>query len=238
MTPNKLLILIVGFLIFVFIYNNNLIRKFYNIITIRHDIRLSKSSGYCSRDSIGYLKYLKKKYHFTFNPKVINFENSSPNSNWAVYDNNFEDNDDHIILLNYPKTNFILFKPKGRIFFSRETANHQNGILEILFDLKENQMDFNSEILIYRKKDNVNDDKEIIYKDYFNQAIVANLPVSIKYKTEKINSIYKPIYIEMPGLTEEQISKINRIILNLEHKYNLEKLKILDNHDKCYYVYE
>ena len=75
-----------------FIYNNNLIRKFYNIITTKHDIRLSESSGYCSKDSIGYLKYLKKKYNFTFNPRVINFENSSPSSNWPVYDNNL-DND-------------------------------------------------------------------------------------------------------------------------------------------------
>tara|TARA_Y100000590_G_scaffold467558_1_gene646849 strand:+ start:71 stop:805 length:735 start_codon:yes stop_codon:yes gene_type:complete len=244
LTSKKLLILIVTFLIFVFIYNNNLIRKFYNILTVKHDIRLSKNGGYCSGSSIGYLKYLKKKYNFNFNPRVINYENSAANSNWAVYDNNFKDKDSHIILLNYPKTNFILFKRKGRIFISTDTANHQNGILEILFDLKLNQINLNSQIVIYRKRSTDNNDKEIIYKDYLNETIVANVPISINYKTEKINNIYKLIYIEIPGLTEKQISQINTITLNLEHKYNLEKLKIIDSHNhdtgdaKCLYTYE
>ena len=238
MTSKKILILLVGLLILVFIYNNNLIRKFYNIITTKYDIRLSESSGYCSKDSIGYLKYLKKKYNFTFNPRVINFENSSPSSNWAVYDNNFEDKDDHIILLNYSKKSFLIFKPNGKIFISNQTANYQIGILEILFNLKQNQIDFNSEILIYRKKEAASDDKEIIYKGYFNQTIFKNVPVSIKYKTKKINNIYKPIYIEMSGLTEKQILKINTITLNLEHKFNLNNLKIIDNYENCYYVYE
>ena len=238
MTSKKILILLAGLLIFVFIYNNNLIRKFYNIITIKHDTRLSKSSGYCSKDSIGYLKYLKKKYNFTFNPRVINFENSSPSSNWAIYDNNFEDKNDHIILLNYSKKSFLLFKPNGKIFISNKTANYQNGIVEILFNLKQNQIDFNSEILIYKKKEAVSDNKEIIYKGYLNQTIFKNIPVPIKYKTEKINDIYKPFYIEMPGLTEKQILKINTITLNLEHKFNLNNLKIIDNYENCYYVYE
>ena len=77
--------------------------------------------------------------------------------------------------------------------------------MEILFNLKKNQIDFKSEILIYRKGETDSDDKEIIYKGYFDKTIFKNVPVSIKYKTEKINNIYKPTYIEMPGLTEKQI---------------------------------
>ena len=42
----------------------------------------------------------------------------------------------------------------------------------------------------------------------------------------------------MPGLTEKQILKINSITLNLEHKFNLNNLKIIDNYENCYYVYE
>ena len=238
MTSKIKLTLLVGLLILVFIFNNNLIRKFYNILTITYHTRLAKSSGNCSRDSIGYLKYLKKKYNFTFNPRVINFENASPSSNWAVYNNNFEDKDEHIILLNYTKESFLYFEPLGRIFISNKNAHYQSGILEILFNLKQNKINFDSEILIYRKKEAAIDDKEIIYKGYFNQAIFKNVPVPIKYKTEKINNFYKPIYLEMPGLTEKQILKINSITLNLEHKFDLKNLKIIDNYKNCYYVYE
>ena len=141
-------------------------------------------------------------------------------------------------MLNYTKESFLYFEPLGRIFISNKNAHYQSGILEILFNLKQNKINFDSEILIYRKKEASIDDKEIIYKGYFNQAIFKNVPVSIKYKTEKINNIYKPFYIEMPGLTEKQILKINSITLNLEHKFNLNNLKIIDNYENCYYVYE
>ena len=63
-------VLIIGFLILSFIYNHNLFRKLYNIFVINFESRLTKKSGYCSRESVGFLRMLKKKYKFNFN----NFE--------------------------------------------------------------------------------------------------------------------------------------------------------------------
>ena len=220
-----------------FIYNNNIFRKFYNILSISHDERLSKSSGYCSGDSIGYLKYLKKKYKFIFNPKVINFEDSSPDSNWAVYDNNLKNNDDYKILLNYQKTISMVFKPMDKIFFSSNHAKYQAGIKEIIFNLKSKKMKINYKIIIFRKIEGSNE-KEIIYNGYINQTITNNAAIFINHQNKKINNVYKPIFIEMPGLAEKQILEVKKITLNLENQFNLKKLKVIDNHKNCYYVYE
>jgi hypothetical protein len=237
LTSKKSLILIVGFLIFIFIYNNNLFRKFYNIILIDYDSRLSKSSGFCSGDSVGYLKYLKKKYLFEFNPEVINYENSSPNSDWPIYDNYFKKNYDYKILLNYPKKVLMHFKPLNKYFFSKNTAMHQSGIKEIIFNLKKKEIDFDAEIIIYRQIME-NTKKKIIYKNNFNLSVLDNFPILINYNTSKINAIYQKTFIEINGLDEEDYSKIESITLNLEHKFDLKNYKIIDNYENCYYINE
>jgi len=236
LTSKKLLILIIGFLIFIFIYNNNLIRKFYNIFTIHHEARLIKKSGYCSGESVGYLKYLKNKYDFKFNPQVINFEDTVPNSNWPIYDNNLKDNENYKILLNYPKKIFMVFKPLGNFFFSKHNAMHQKGIIEILFNLNQEKIKINSKILIYLE-DLENNSKNIIYESELDQFISNNIPIPINFETSKINNIYKRIYIGMPGLTNDQRSKINKITLNLEHQFELSNFEIIDKHKNCYYIY-
>ena len=65
----KISILIAGFLVLIFILNQNLFRKFYNIINIDYEDRISKTSGFCSADSAGYLRNLKKKLDL----KIKNF---------------------------------------------------------------------------------------------------------------------------------------------------------------------
>ena len=240
MTSKKILILAIGLLILIFVYNNNLFRKLYNVVAIQHDERLSLRTGFCSRQSVGYLKYLKKKYSFKFNPVVINYKEFS-NSNWPIYDNNYKVDNSHKILLNMPKKVVMIFKPSINLFVTNNTSIHQKGINEILFDLKKNELNFDSEIIIYRKKKS-SKNKEIIYKKYFNQIISDNIPISINYKTSKINDLYRNTFIEMPGLDKEEFSKIKRITLNLDHKYDLKKSKIIDiakdtgEWPNCFYI--
>lgn len=225
-------ILIVGFLVLIFIFNQNLFRKFYNIINFDYESRISKSSGYCSDDSVGYLRYLKKKYNFKFNPTVINYEDSVPDSNWAIYDTRLKDDNTQKVLLNYQNKLFLKFKPSAGNFYSKSTAKYANGISEIYFDLKVESINLSSNLTVYRKNFGINE-KEIIYSKFFDQVIKNNESIKIDYDTKKINNIYKPTFLEINNLNKK---KINSITLVLKNEFDLNNFQILDNYQNCYYV--
>jgi hypothetical protein len=226
-------VLIIGFLILTFIYNHNIFRKLYNIFTINYESRLTKKLGYCSRESVGFLRMLKKKYKFNFNPLIVNYENSVPSSGWSIYDNHNKTDNKHKILLNYPKNLSLYFKPLNKIFYSENAVNHSNGISNIIFDLKDKHIKIDSKIEIYRKTLNK---KEIIYEENFHKLVVNNQIIPIEFKTKKINSIFKPTFIEISNLSGDQIGKINSITLNLDHEFNLMDFTIIEKFNNCYYV--
>ena len=228
-------ILIVGFLILIFIFNQNLVRKFYNIINFDYESRISKSGGYCSDDSVGYLRYLKKKYDFKFNPTVINYEDSVPNSNWAIYDTRLKDDNTHKVLLNYRNKLFLKFEPSVENFYSKNTVKYSSGISEIYFDLKVQSINLSSNLTIYRKNFGIKE-KEIIYSKFFDEIIKNNESIKIDYDTKKINNIYKPTFLEINNLDKEKINKINSITLVLKNEFDLNNFQILNNYGDCYYV--
>ena len=228
-------ILIVGFLVLIFIFNQNLVRKFYNIINFDYESRISKSGGYCSDDSVGYLRYLKKKYDFKFNPTVINYEDSVPNSNWAIYDTRLKDDNTHKVLLKYPNKLFLKFEPSVKNFYSKNTVKYSSGISEIYFDLKVQSINLSSNLTIYRKNFGIKE-KEIIYSKFFDEIIKNNESIKIDYDTKKINNIYKPTFLEINNLDKEKINKINSITLVLKNEFDLNNFQILNNYGDCYYV--
>ena len=226
-------VLIISFLILSFIYNHNLFRKLYNIFIINIESRLTKKHGYCFRESVGFLRMLKKKYKFNFNPLIVNYEDSVPSSGWSIYDNHNKTDKNHKILLNYPKNLSLYFKPLNKIFYSEDTVRHSNGISNIIFDLKDEHIKIDSKIKIYSKTFNT---KEIIYEENFHKLVENNQIIPIEFKTKKINSIYKPIFVEILDLSDNQIGKINSIILNLNHEFNLKDFTIIEKFNNCYYV--
>ena len=228
-------ILIVGFLVLIFIFNQNLVRKFYNIINFDYESRISKSGGYCSDDSVGYLRYLKKKYDFKFNPTVINYEDSVPNSNWAIYDTRLKDDNTHKVFLNYRNKLFLKFEPSVENFYSKNTVKYSSGISEIYFDLKVQSINLSSNLTIYRKNFGIKE-KEIIYSKFFDEIIKNNESIKIDYDTKKINNIYKPTFLEINNLDKEKINKINSITLVLKNEFDLNNFQILNNYGDCYYV--
>ena len=226
-------ILIIGFLILSFIYNHNLFRKLYNIFVINFESRLTKKHGYCFRESVGFLRMLKKKYKFNFNPLIVNYEDAVPDSGWSIYDNHNKTDKNHKILLNYPKNLSLYFKPSNKIFYSEGTVKHSNGISNIIFDLKDKHIRIDSKIKIYRKTLNK---KDIIYEENFHQLVSNNQIIPIQFKTKKINSRYKPTFIEISDLSKDQITNINSITLNLNHEFDLKDFTIIEKFNNCYYV--
>ena len=62
-------------------FYNNLI----NLIKFNEEQRITNFYGYCHDESIGYLKYLKKRYKFDNNPEIVNFIHT-PQTNWSIFD--------------------------------------------------------------------------------------------------------------------------------------------------------
>ena len=228
-------VLIIGFLVLIFVFNQNLFKKLYNIINIDYEDRISNVSGFCSDDSIGYLLSLKKKFNFKFNPQVINYEDSVPDSNWAIYDTNLKNNFDYKILLNYPSELSIKFTPTENYFYSKNTSKYATGLSGIIFDLKVENINFNSEIIIYRKNYG-SEKKEIIYKKLFNEIIYSNELIKIDFNTKKINNIYKPIMLEIQNLDKNKIQNINSIKIILKNEFDLKNFEIIDSYQNCYYI--
>ena len=108
-----------------------------------------------------------------------------------------------------------------------------NGISNIIFDLKDKYIRIDSKIKIYRKPFNK---KKIIYEKNFHKLVENNQIIPIEFKTKKINSRYKPTFIEISDLSEDQIANINSITLNLNHEFDLKNFTIIEKFNNCYYV--
>ena len=224
--------LLISFLILIFIYNQNLFRKFYNVLDINYEDRISKASGFCSDESIGYLNYIKKKFNFNFNPMVINYEDSVPDSNWSIYDVNLKNDSEHKILLNYPEELSLKFYSHKNNFYTKDTVKYAEGISEIYFDLKVPSLYFNSNLMIYRKDFGTNK-KEIIYNKPFKELVKNKQKITLPKNIIKINNIYKPIFLEIKNLEKD---KINNIKVVLKNQFDLNKFEILDSYGNCYYI--
>jgi len=226
-------ILLICFLILIFIYNQNLFRKAHNIVNFTYEKRISKASGFCSKDAVGYLIYLKKKFNFNFNPEVHNYEDSVPNSNWPIYDNNLKNDLNHKILLNYPAKIQLEFYPYKNNFYTKRTLKYGEGISEIYFDLKVPSTSIDSNLVIYTRAYGTNK-KKIIYNKPFNKLVKNQQWIKFPYNKLKINNeIYKTIFLDIDNLQKE----INSIKIIIKNQFDLNKLEILDSYDKrCYYV--
>tara|TARA_B100001057_G_scaffold76680_1_gene71448 strand:+ start:326 stop:751 length:426 start_codon:yes stop_codon:yes gene_type:complete len=107
MKYKKINFLLILFLTILFIEKFQIHKKIYILLTKDPEKRLVDQQGYCGGESVGFIKYLYKKYDFKFIPMIINFDNKVPDSYWSIFKfdkkirMNVFINYDYIILLNY-----------------------------------------------------------------------------------------------------------------------------------------
>ena len=106
----NLLILIISFFIFfIFIQKFNLVTNVYYIINKNFYERLSTSyqkkffSGFCKKESHGYIIFVKTNFEHLSIPKIINFEEFRRKPYWIFFDNPSNISSKKIIILNYNK---------------------------------------------------------------------------------------------------------------------------------------
>ena len=75
-----------------------------------------------------------------------------------------------------------------------------------------------------------------IYNKKINQTISNGEKININFKTENINSRWEKIFLEINNLDKNTGSKIIKIELQLQHKYELSKFQILEKFENCYFI--
>lgn len=107
MNYKKINLLLILLLTILFIENSQIHKKIFILLTKDPEKRLVDQNGYCGGESVGFIKYLYKKYNFKSIPVIINFDNKVPDSYWSIFKfdkkvrKNIFENYDYIILLNF-----------------------------------------------------------------------------------------------------------------------------------------
>tara|TARA_Y100000389_G_C17356664_1_gene461469 strand:- start:354 stop:1085 length:732 start_codon:yes stop_codon:yes gene_type:complete len=208
-----------------------------NIYSNNFDQRINNIYGFCSNESIGYLKYLDKKYRLNNNPKIINYKHT-PNVDWAIINTkkiNLTSNE--IILLNYPGKNIYLNLLResnnkyyiNNLHFYSDKINKIDKIV-LIFDYN---VDVNNLSLdLYSGK---RFGKKKLFKNFNNIYEISQNKYQIDIDLNINQILFEDNYIgfEINNLKNYKIKKIEIMAKN---KFNVSDYKVIDNYDKCFLI--
>ena len=230
----KINILLVTISLFFLLNKTNFIKDFYNVLKFDKNSRIINTYGYCGGESIGYLRYLKNKYDFKSNPKVINFIHT-PSTLWSIYNTKYSNLESNLeILINYPGNEINIEIPQHkREFFELKNRVYSLGraskeIIKLSLDDKTiNKLIVRFYSYDNLKKMNLFNTVEIIKSSSNNQFTINN-------KNNKLNIGERQIYLKLISKKGTYTNKSLKLIF--ENKYQLDKLDILDNYENCYLI--
>lgn len=210
---------------------------FYNIQNIyvnNFDKRIEDIYGFCKNESIGYLKYIKKKYELNNNPKIINYIHT-PNVNWIMINPkklNFKSK--NLVLLNYPGENINLnysalvkntYEVTNLYFYEDKIEK----IDEIIFHFREKiKQDFSLELFSNSKLNR---------KKLLKKITTGNIISEYQYKfnlnlnLEKIGFKENSLMFKIDNPNDVPIKKIK---IRAKNIININDFELIDNYQKCY----
>ena len=222
------------FILFIFsimlFLKTNFLKNLLNILQFNESERIQKIYGYCDGESIGYLKYIKRKYKIKTNPKILNYVHYAP-VNWSIYETSeINNNENHLIILNYPgkEINIELNYYKDN-FYELLDSYYYSTLFESIKNIK--IKDFtksNIRVELYIK----NKSNELIVKKKL-QILKDNLtheyPINHKFTDIKMSE--KKFYLKFYN-----IRKNTKVFVTLKNKYDLADYKIIDKFKNCYFI--
>ena len=226
---------IVALLLIVFLLLiSNFFNNIRNIYVNNFDKRIEAIYGFCKNESIGYLKYVKKKYELDNNPKIINYVHT-PNVNWIMINPkklNFKSK--NLILLNYPGENINL-NYSALIKNTYEVANLYfykdkiEQIDEITFYFREKiKQDFSLELFSSSKLNR----KKLLKKINTGNIISENqYKFNIDLSLEKIGFKENSLIFKIGNPNDVPIKEIK---INAKNIININDFELIDNYQKCY----
>ena len=108
------LYLIITILLFLIVYKTNFLRSLHDVFNISYDDRISNTYGFCDKEGIGYVNFIRKNFDIDGKIKIRNSlkQNNNNSGEWSVFNSNFSEKvkSDYLIIINYEKikTNFDL----------------------------------------------------------------------------------------------------------------------------------
>jgi len=101
------LYLIITILLFLIGYKTNFLRSLHDLFIISYDDRISNTYGFCEKEGIGYVNFIRKNFDIDGKIKIRNSlkQNNNNSGEWSVFDSNFSEKvkSDYFIIINYEK---------------------------------------------------------------------------------------------------------------------------------------
>ena len=100
------LYLIIMILLFLIVYKTNFLRSLHDVFNISYDDRISNIYGFCDKEGIGYVNFIKKNFDIDDKIEIKNSLKGSNNSGeWSVYNSNFSEKikSKYLIIINHKK---------------------------------------------------------------------------------------------------------------------------------------
>ena len=234
-SSNLLYAIILFFLISILITDNDIFKKTYKIINNEnYTKRIENNYGFCEKSSIGYLRYIKKRYDLNFNPKIINFKKNAP-LDWSIYNLKFDKDDKKIILLNYNRNLDLIFtKHKKNSWLYKESINKIKTIKEIKFHtINSDPIYIEGKINLY--KVNTRNKKKLIYTWKINQNI-SSKSIYTNYQSNDLHTLHEKLIVELDVFDNKHLDDIISITLTGNNIVDIEKFNIINQIKDCYYV--
>ncbi|MDC0956002.1 hypothetical protein OAR20_00930 [Candidatus Pelagibacter sp.] len=99
--------LIATILLLLIVYKTNFLRSLHDLIILSYDDRISNTYGFCDKQGIGYVNFIKKNFNIDGKIKIRNSlkQNNYNSGEWSVYNSNFSEKlqFDYLILINFEK---------------------------------------------------------------------------------------------------------------------------------------
>ena len=123
MLKNKINIALIILLLFI-LFKINFFNDISQILNVNYTKRISNVYGFCEREGIGYVNFIKEKFNVDKKIDLINSlkRNNNNSGKWAIYNTNFLENDksDYLIVINYKKLSNKIDLDKFKIIHNFE----------------------------------------------------------------------------------------------------------------------
>ena len=227
---NKVFYFITIMLIIMLFYKTSFLENLINISKNNENERITKLYGYCDNESIGYLKYLKKKYNIKSNPKIINYVHT-PQVNWAIYETTSQNEDStKLIILNYPGNEINLklsyFKDN---FYELKDSYFYSIISSSIKSLKIKNFTKSSINISFYLKDTSNNLKKLKTLNVEKNKVTNDFIINQTFDDFKLTGLR--FFLKIDGL-----KKKSELLIKLKNRYDLLNFTILDQYQNCYFI--
>ena len=221
-------------LVITLIFSTNFPKNIKNIYNNKFEERLTNIYGFCNGESIGYLRYLKNKFKFEDNPKIINYIHT-PNVEWSIFlPGEYKKKSKYIILLNYPGEKVLI---RGSDKYLNELvidnlsfySDKIDKIDKLLISLNTVNKEKNYYIQLFSE---IVNGKRNLIKEFKKFEINNNeLKFELNIDLNKINEFNDNISIRLVNFKEDNVEQLK---LFSKNKFILKNYELIDNSKNCY----